>query len=220
MSTELLILGAGGTGREVLAWMDELNAATERYHCIGFLDDNPALRDSEVGGVRVVGTLADVGRWPRARLVDALGGPRSFGRRRDMIVRSGAQEGQFESIVHPRAYISTRSTVGSGCVIFPHVTICAHVTLGHHVVVLSGAVINHDSRIGDFSIVTSGANISGGVTIGSGCYIGTGSAVIQGASIGAGALVGMGAVVRGDVAPGAVVAGNPGRVLREALDEG
>jgi acetyltransferase-like isoleucine patch superfamily enzyme len=46
-----------------------------------------------------------------------------------------------------------------------------------------------------------------------GASIGSGAVVLGGLRIGAGALVGAGAVVTKDVAPGAVVAGVPARVL-------
>ncbi|MGF1465837.1 MAG: acyltransferase [Sandaracinaceae bacterium] len=45
--------------------------------------------------------------------------------------------------------------------------------------------------------------------------LGTGAIVLPGVTVGRGAIVGAGAVVTKDVAPYAVVAGNPARPLRE-----
>lgn len=214
MPADLIIVGASGTAREILAWVDELNQPTPRYRCLGLLDDDPALHGTLVAGTPVLGPIAPPARWPGAQFVDALGGPRSFRRRPDAIARLGVEDDRFTTLVHPAAYVSRRSTVGRGCVIFPHVTIGAHVTLGRHVIVLPGAVINHDTRIGEFTIVASGAAIAGQVTIGSACYIGMGSSIIDGASVGPGALIGMGAIVRASVPSGYVVVGNPARTLR------
>jgi sugar O-acyltransferase (sialic acid O-acetyltransferase NeuD family) len=218
MTTDLVILGAGGTAREVLSWLDDFNDAAVHYRCLGVLDDDADLHGTRIEGAHVVGSIGDVGNWPTAQFVDALGGPRSFRRRPGAIERTGIPDGRFTSLVHPAAYVSRRSVMGRGCLIFPHATIGAHVSLGRHVVVLPGAVINHDTRIGDFTIVTSGANISGGVTIGATCYIGTGSAVREGISIGDHALIGMGAVVRGDVPPESVAVGQPARVIGTTTD--
>jgi UDP-2-acetamido-3-amino-2,3-dideoxy-glucuronate N-acetyltransferase len=48
-----------------------------------------------------------------------------------------------------------------------------------------------------------------------GASIGSGSTILCGIEIGEGAIVGAGSVVTHDVPPGAVVAGNPARVLRQ-----
>lgn len=53
------------------------------------------------------------------------------------------------------------------------------------------------------------------IKVGDNCWIGAGAIVLPGVELGANSVVGAGAVVTRDVPPGAVVAGNPARVLRE-----
>jgi len=48
--------------------------------------------------------------------------------------------------------------------------------------------------------------------------IGANATILPGIEIGEGALVGAGSVVTRDVPPGAVVAGNPARVIRQVAD--
>lgn len=52
------------------------------------------------------------------------------------------------------------------------------------------------------------------VTLDDGCDVGVGAVILPGVTVGKGAQVGAGAVVTADVAPYAVVAGNPARLLR------
>lgn len=56
------------------------------------------------------------------------------------------------------------------------------------------------------------------VVIGKGAYLGVGAIILPGVTIGEGAVVGAGAVVTKDVAPYAMVAGNPARFIKSVDD--
>lgn len=60
----------------------------------------------------------------------------------------------------------------------------------------------------------------GDVRIGSDVWIGRGVTILSGVTVGDGAVVAAGAVVTRDVAPYAIVAGNPARLVRYRFDEG
>jgi len=51
-----------------------------------------------------------------------------------------------------------------------------------------------------------------------GASIGANSTIVCGVVIGAGAIIGAGSVVLVDVPPGALVVGNPGRIIRQSGD--
>jgi sugar O-acyltransferase (sialic acid O-acetyltransferase NeuD family) len=210
---DLVILGAAGTAIDVLDFIDDINRREATYRCIGLLDDDPHKSGIDIAGVRVVGPLSHARQLNDVRFVDALGSPSSFRRRPEIVARTGIAAHRFESIVHPSASVSRRSTLGRGAIIYPHVTIGANVTLGDHVTVLANSVLNHDCRIGDYTIITSGVCLSGRVTVGRACYMGTGSHVIQDATIGDRAMVGMGSTVIRDVKPDSVVVGVPAHAL-------
>lgn len=60
----------------------------------------------------------------------------------------------------------------------------------------------------------------GGVTIGHDVWVGSGVLILSGVTIGTGAVIGARAVVTRDVAPYAVVAGNPAREIRRRFSQG
>lgn len=212
--TAVLILGAGGTGRDVMDWLPELRAAGRPLEVLGFLDDDPAKRGLEIGGAKVLGPLTDIVRFPDASIIDALGSPRSYRGRPKLV--AAFPDSRAVTVVHPLARVSSRAVIGAGSIIYPFAFIGPDVVLGRHVVVLSHGSLNHDVRIGDFAILASHVSLGGGATIGRACYLGMRATVREGIQVGDGALVGMGAVVTDDVPAGVTVVGMPARPLGSA----
>lgn len=213
---DIIIIGAGGTGADVAAWIQE-SPELGSYRLIGFLDDAPEKQGTLLGAVRVLGPLRAAQEWPDARFVNTIGSPGSFSRRHEVLTAGNIHLDQLETLMHPRAVVARGASVGRGSIVYPHVMISPGARVGNQVVLLANVVVNHDVVIGDCTIVASGTTLSGRARLGRDCYIGAGAHVIQDASVGDGALVGMGSVVVRSVPPGTVVAGNPARVLR-ALD--
>lgn len=118
------------------------------------------------------------------------------------------------------------------------------VSIGDNAVIMMGAVINIGAVIGENTMIDMGAVLGGRATVGKNCHIGAGAVlagvieppsatpvivedgvliganavVIEGVRIGKGAVVGAGAVVLEDVPAGAVVTGNPARIVKN-VDE-
>jgi sugar O-acyltransferase (sialic acid O-acetyltransferase NeuD family) len=210
--SEVLILGAGGTGLDVADWLSEEVTLAGSARCIGFLDDDTDKWGAEIHDLPVLGPLTLVEKYPTAILVNAIGSPSNFARRPQLLPVVPAT--RFVSIIHRHTHVSRRAHIGRGVIIYPSVVVSPDVRIGAHVTILPHVVVNHDVVIGDFSIIASSVSLSGGVQIGSRCYIGAGSHLIQNAVVGDGSLVGMGSVVIRDVPEDAIVAGNPAKVLR------
>ena len=108
--------------------------------------------------------------------------------------------------------------IGEGCG-FSGTTIVAmgSVRIGDRVLVGSNATIV-DTDFHPLDPEGRRRNPTGGhhepVRIGDDVFIGMGALVLKGVTLGDGCVVGAGAVVSGDVAPGAVVAGNPAQFVR------
>ena len=209
-----IILGAGGTGRDIVGFLEQINSMSPSYECLGFLDDDPAKQGLVIAGVPVLGSLETALQYGEAVIFNGLGSPKTYGDRERLIEELLIPSQRFEPLVHPTAVIAPTCTIGSGCIVYPFTMLGPATLLGEHVIVLSHSVVHHDSTIGGYSIIASGCNISGGVTVGRSCYLGAGCSIREGVEVEEGALIGMGSVVVADVAPGSVMAGNPAKPLR------
>jgi sugar O-acyltransferase (sialic acid O-acetyltransferase NeuD family) len=120
----------------------------------------------------------------------------------------------FGKAIHPQTIISNNVHIGDGTVIMAAVVINTASTIGKHCIINTAAVIEHESIIEDYVHVSPNATLCGGVKVCTGAWVGAGAVVIQSITIGKWAIVGAGAVVTRDVPDGAVVVGNPAKIIR------
>ena len=203
--TRLVLVGLSGNTLELL----DLAAAT--FDVAAILSENQD-HAPDFEGIPVV-PFADARLFTDCQFVFLIGSEKSYTRRSAMIARLGIPDDKFATLTDPRAIISHRATIGRGAVCSAGVAVMARAVVEDHVMIMPYSIVHHDSRIGRCSIVGSHVTIAGGVTVGSNCYIGSASAIRNGVTIGDGALIGMGANVVADVAPGAIMVGNPARPL-------
>ena len=153
-----------------------------------------------------------------AWLEDADPGPVAIGTgersRREIVARAAAVGMTFVTVVHPRAHVSPRSTLGEGAVVGPGAVVGAYSSIGAHVVIGRGVLVGHHTEIAEHVTIGPGANVAGNVRLDEDVFVGMGAAVRDHVVVGAGATVSMGAVVTKDVPPGATVRGLPARVVR------
>jgi sugar O-acyltransferase (sialic acid O-acetyltransferase NeuD family) len=212
----LLLIGAGGFGREAVEVVRSINADGPAWHLLGFLDDAPSIGGGCIAGHPVLGPISDAARHPRASLTICTGSPANYSSRRAIERRLSLPAERYATLVHPTAVIAPSTLVGCGSVLQAFVVTTTDVSIGRHVLVMPHVVLTHDDVVGDFVTIGAGASLAGGVHVGDGAYIGAGALVREGRSVGAGSLVGMGSVVVDDVPPGEVWCGNPARRLRDA----
>lgn len=215
MVTPILIVGAGGFGRETIDVLEALNQGPEgpSYSLTGIADDSPSANDLDLllkRGVNYLGTINDVLRASNrdVRYLIGIGSPSA----REKIDRLFRSSGFFPgTAIHPTAVIGSCFQAAPGTVICAGAQISTNVRLGAHVHINPGAIVGHDAVLSDYVSINPGAIVSGHVNVHSQALLGAGSIVLQGLAVGEGTLVGAGAVVVKDVSAWSVVKGVPAR---------
>lgn len=214
-TTPLVIIGAGGFGRELLDVIDACNrdeaSAVEDqvpYELVGFLDDGqPDLELLSQRGARHLGAVSKLEELP-ADVGYVIGiGDGAVRRRIDQYGQTQARSSPV--LVHPSATRGFHVQLGPGSVICSHVSLTNNVRLGRHVHVNLNSTVGHDVRIGDYVTVSPLVAVSGEVVVEDEVLLGTGSAVNQRLVIGRGATLGSGAVAVKNIDAGRVAVGIP-----------
>ena len=215
---QLVIVGAGGFGREVLDVVEAMNAAGAGVEFVGYVDDAdssvPLLERRGAAYLGAVDTLTGGSTIPPAAGFVIGIGAGDVRRRLDATL-SAAGRHPFV-LVHPMATVGGDCRIDDGCILAAGARVTTNITLGRHTQLHVNSTIGHDSDLDDFVSVYPGATVSGNVHLGDGVTIGTGANVLPGVSVGAGAFVGAGAVVTADVEPGATVVGVPARPIGQS----
>jgi sugar O-acyltransferase (sialic acid O-acetyltransferase NeuD family) len=211
---KLVIVGAGGLGREVLATARACNAVREQWEVLGFLDSDKALWGIVIGGAPVVGG----DEWCRnhhdgsVRFICAIGNPRARSR---VVEKLSAMNCRFASVVHPDVQIPESVEIGVGTVIMAGTQFTTDAKIGSHVVVYLNCSITHDVRVADFCLIPSGCNLSGAAVLEAGVELGTGVSILPGRRVGAWAIIGAGSVVAEDIPANSTAVGTPCRVIKQ-----
>ena len=190
---DIVIIGAGGFGREVKTIIDTLNKDHKVYNFLGYYDDGIE-KGKIINGFPVLGTLEELNRLKtNLSVVLGIGDPTV----KSKIVASLSNNLlNFPTIIHPSVLISDDEvTIGHGCVICAGTIITCNIKIGNFVTLNLMCTVGHDTTINDFSAFMPSVNISGEVLIDEKVYVGTGAKIINQLTIGKNTIVGAGAVV-------------------------
>ena len=206
----ILIVGAGGFGREVLQWA--LAAWPTRSSLLaGFLSDDPNRLDGFATGLSVASSVDDYRPVPGDYLLLGIGVP--YARRR-VAERLALRGVQFMSLIHPSAVVASTAVIGQGSIVCPFAVISDSAKLGRCVLVNYHASLGHDSAVGDYAVMSPYAGLGGGAKIGDEVFLGLHASVGPGRVVGARSKVSANSCVLADAMDDSIVFGVPGRINR------
>jgi len=205
---QLIIIGAGGFGREVLAWAEQSAQFGVDWTIRGFIDDNP----DALSGKRVpapwLGTLQDHQPREDEVFICAIGTPRYRKVTSELIAHRG---GRFTKLVHRTAVLGHEVSLGDGVILCPYVVVSGYNELGEGVAVNFHSSIDHDARVGAWSQISCHCDLTGHVHVGRGVFLGSHVSIAPGVQVGDDAYLGAGTVVLRNVEAGAKMIGVPAR---------
>lgn len=210
---QLIIVGAGGFGREVAHWATQNPGNGLEFNIRGFLDDNLDALKSFKNYPPVLGTIADYIPEANDLFVCGIGLPHLKASAIPSLIAKGAR---FMNLIHPTVVFGGNIKLGSGVVIAPHVTISADATISDFATLDSNSVIGHDVKLGHYCHIGNLCSITGGVDIGVQAFIGVHSVILPKIKIGKSGIVGAGSVVTKNVANHITVYGNPAKAAAKA----
>jgi sugar O-acyltransferase (sialic acid O-acetyltransferase NeuD family) len=211
----LVIVGAGGLGREVLMLVRQINEVELRWNLLGFYDDQPPTTGERVHELPWLGPIDALNQ--REDSVYAAVAIGSSQHRAAVVERLTSPRVHFATLIHPSVTLRPYQfvQVGAGCIVCQACILTCDIRLGRHVLLNLGCTIGHDAVLEDFCSLMPHANVGGEAYLESQVYLGTNATVINQVRVGRGAIVGAGAVAVRDVPARSTAVGVPASVIKQ-----
>ena len=209
----IIIVGAGGFGREVLQWARHA-WPSDAHRIAGFLSADPDKLNGHGPTLPILGSPADFQPQPGDGLVLAIGVPDV---RRQVAEQLAARGARFLTMIHPTAIVADTAVIGTGSVICPYAVVSDAVRLGRCVLVNYHASLGHDATAGDYAVLSPYATLGGYAAVGSDVFLAIHVTVGPNVTLGEGTIVSANSSALAPTPAGSFVFGVPGRVAPHVM---
>ncbi|MBR1870259.1 MAG: transferase [Kiritimatiellae bacterium] len=203
MTRDIMIVGAGGWGREVAWTLERINAyggPAPTWNILGVADDDPAKGKGKgsMEGYPYLGTPEEASHdYPGAKVIIAIGDNAV----REKIYRR-LRGHDFPAIIDPSAVVAPTVDLRHGVYVGALAVISVGCNIGKFVIVNTRAGVGHDCTVDDFAQLCPGATMSGHSFLGAHGYMATNSCLVPNVKVGAHAQIAAGTPVFADVREG------------------
>ena len=178
---KLIIIGAGGMGRQVSLFAKACTGYQKEYVIKGFLDDNP---NAMVGFEEFPPLLGSVDNYeiqPDDIFFNSIG---DVAAKKKCITKILDRGGEFITLIHPTAIISEGTKIGCGCMISCRAGIGTETEIGDFCLIQDNAIIGHDVKVGNFCRIDCNVVLIAGVKLDDGVCVHTSSVINHNVHIG------------------------------------
>ena len=156
MKQPLVIVGAGGLGKEIACLVSDLSD----FYVQGFYDDGIAQGELVLGKYKVLGNMQSLQEIQSdASVAIAFGNPKIRKKYWDALHENSNIH--FPNLVHPTALIMNAERIqwGMGIIVFPLAVLTTDLSIGNNVIIHTGASVHHDVSVGNHSVIMPGARL-------------------------------------------------------------
>ena len=148
----LVIVGAGGFGREVAWLVEDINKVRPTWNLLGFVDDKA--QGKTVEGLKILGRTALLYEMePQPWVVIAIGDGQS---RKGLARKMAEKKLPLATLVHPSVIMSKDVQIGCGTVICAGSVLTTNIKIGESCIFGLGCRIGHDTVLGDYASLMQG----------------------------------------------------------------
>lgn len=203
----IIIIGAGGFGREVYNWAKE-SFSPKKFRIKGFLSSNPNDLNNFNFDVGILGHENSYNIKKQDRFLVAIG---DIDIKKGVVAKLKKKGAQFLNLIHPTAIVSKTAKMGQGVIICPFVIVSDHVILDDFVLMNIYSSCGHDAKVGKYCVLSPYATLNGFAVLEDEVFLGTHSTVTPKRKIGFRSKISANSVAMHDVPARSFVFGVPGK---------
>jgi len=204
---DIVIVGAGGFGREVYHWAKGC-FSSKKFRIKGFLSKNSRDLDGLDIKLPILGDEDNYKIKKQDRFLVAIG---DIGIKKRVVERLAKKGAQFLTLIHPTAIVASTAKIGKGVVICPFALVTDNVLVGDFAMMNIYSSCGHDSRVGKYCVLSPYATLNGFAQIEDEVFMGTHSTVTPKIRIGRNSKISANSAAMYNVPAGSIVFGVPGK---------